>query len=451
MSNSYRQTLCRMPRLIKIVRLFYVALIFYMAHPLAENSAGAGAEMVSDKKTVTPSIRAEIFAQLEKAQAAQEKGDIKKSLVYLDSLKTQHAKKPLNSYELAQMWNFYAYAYLADEDYRQAINAFEKLMQQPDLPPALISSTQYTLAQVTLLQGHTSKTIQLLDEWFRTAVNPQPEAYLVLAKAYVLEKRYNDALDPLLTAIDVAEKQGKAEKEEWYVLLQYIYSEKKDYLRQEAALKKLVTHWPDKNYWLNLYGVYVQLGKEDKQLYVLESLYEQSMLNDPGSLIPYVQMLAAQDIPYKAAKIMEKGFADKVLQRDAANIERVGQYWQRAQEIGKALPYYTELAALSENGESHLRLAHLYLGLYDYSSAIIHIESALAKGRLKKPMEARFLLAQTCFHAKQYDKSVTVFRDIQKMSGESGQVLLQKKAGEWLMFVNEEIQRLKELDQYLTM
>ena len=84
-------------------------------------------------KSATQSIRADVFAVLEKAQQSQSQGKSKESRIYLDSLKARHNTKALNDYELAQMWNFYAYAYLAEDDYVHAINAFKEVLKQKDI------------------------------------------------------------------------------------------------------------------------------------------------------------------------------------------------------------------------------------------------------------------------------------------------------------------------------
>ncbi|MGD9021617.1 MAG: hypothetical protein PVF46_07445, partial [Lysobacterales bacterium] len=55
-------------------------------------------------------------------------------------------RKKLSDYETAQIWNITGYGYYLQEDYERAIDAYETVMRQPDLPEALQQSTLKTLA-----------------------------------------------------------------------------------------------------------------------------------------------------------------------------------------------------------------------------------------------------------------------------------------------------------------
>ena len=54
----------------------------------------------------------------------------------------------LNSYEVAQMWNFYAFIYFSQDNYREATRAYENVLQQPELPLGLETTTMFTLTQL---------------------------------------------------------------------------------------------------------------------------------------------------------------------------------------------------------------------------------------------------------------------------------------------------------------
>src|SRR5690606_8408042 len=93
------------------------------------------------------------------------------------------------------------------------------------------------------------------------------------------------------------------------------------------------------------------------------------------------------------------------IKRDAKNLERTGEYFRRAQETEKALPYLKEAARLAEDGEPAVRLAYVYMNRYLYKDAVASIELAFNKGDIEKPLDAKFLLAQAQFHAGQYEQA----------------------------------------------
>jgi tetratricopeptide (TPR) repeat protein len=281
-----------------VIACLVAALWFLPLSCLAEGSAPATKQ--------TQAIRADIFDQLSKAQVAQEKGNYAEALKYLDAIRAASSKKPLQPYEEAQLWNFYAYVYLAQEKQESAINAFEKILALPEIPESLALSARYALAQLYLVQGDIKKGIRMLEQWFARATNPAPDAYVMLGQAYLQEKRLDEAQKALLTALEVARQQGKAEKENWYLLLQYVYGEKQQYRKQEEILKILVSRWPKKTYWLSLFGVYSELDNQAGQLNVLETAYVQGFLDQKGYLLTLAQLLAANGMPYKAARVYGK-------------------------------------------------------------------------------------------------------------------------------------------------
>lgn len=423
-----------------VIACLVAALWFLPLSCLAEGSAPATKQ--------TQAIRADIFDQLSKAQVAQEKGNYAEALKYLDAIRAASSKKPLQPYEEAQLWNFYAYVYLAQEKQESAINAFEKILALPEIPESLALSARYALAQLYLVQGDIKKGIRMLEQWFARATNPAPDAYVMLGQAYLQEKRLDEAQKALLTALEVARQQGKAEKENWYLLLQYVYGEKQQYRKQEEILKILVSRWPKKTYWLSLFGVYSELDNQAGQLNVLETAYVQGFLDQKGYLLTLAQLLAANGMPNKAAKVLEKGLNDKLLEADAETLERTGEYFRLAQETDKAIPYLVRAAKMAKDGKPAMRLAYLYLGIYQYENAAAQIREAMSRGGIQKPLEAQLLLGTALFHAKQFDQAAKVFDGVARSSRDEEGGRWHKQAVQWLEIIEAERKRLEEIKAY---
>lgn len=402
------------------------------------------------KKQATAVISADVYDELTKAQDAQEAGDIATALAVLDKLKQRSGRRALKPYEMAQMWNFYAYAYLAKEDFPQAINAFEQLLKQPDIPQQLIDSTRYTLAQLYFAEGNVAKATQTLEQWFKTAENPNPDAHILLAQMYLQAEKLDPALNQLLKAFEVAKAQKKDTKENWYALLQYVYAEKQQYKKQVEVLETLVNRWPKRNYWLAMMGAYSELGMDKKQLASMDAAYQQGMLDQESYLISYAQLLAANEQPYQAAKVMQKGLDAQQIKESAKNLERIGEYYRRAQETGKAIPYLQKAAEQTDDGEVAIRLAYVYLNRYMYKEAIAAVELGLRKGGVKKPLEARFLLGQAQFHAGRFDSAKATLTQVVQAAKKQEAERLHRQAGQWLKYIESEAQRQKEIADYLS-
>lgn len=425
----------------------FVAALVLMVSAVAMVSAD---DSQYQKKQATAVISADVYDELIKAQDAQEAGDVATALAVLDKLKQRSGRRALKPYELAQMWNFYAYAHLANEDFAQAITAFEQLLKQPDIPQQLIDSTRYTLAQLYFAEGNVAKATQMLEQWFKTAENPNPDAHILLAQMYLQTEKLDPALSQLLKAFEVAKAQNKEAKENWYALLQYVYAEKQLYKKQVEVLETLVNRWPKRNYWLAMMGAYSELEMDKKQLASMDAAYQQNMLDQESYLISYAQLLAANEQPYQAAKVMQKGLDAQQIKENAKNLERIGEYYRRSQETEKAIPYLQKAAEQTSDGEVAIRLAYVYLNRYMYKEAIAAVELGLKKGGVKKPLEARFLLGQAQFHAGRFDNAKATLAQVVQAAKKQEAERLHRQAGQWLKYIESETQRQKEIADYLS-
>lgn len=431
-----------MAQLTYLLRLLFAISVFSAAPLWADDSQ-------YQKKAATAVISAEVYDELTKAQEAQEKGDIATALRILDGLKARTGRKALQPYELAQMWNFYAYAYLAKEDFKGAIQAFNQLLAQPDIPQQLIDSTRYTLAQLYFAEGDVAKAASLLEQWFKTAENPAAEAYVMLAQMYLQMEKFDPALTQLLKAFEVAKAQQKEAKENWYALLQYIYAEKRNYKKQVEVLEILVNRWPKRNYWLAMMGAYAELNMDKKQLAAMDAAYQQGMLDQESYLISYAQMLMANSQPYQAAKVLQQALDKQQVQADAKNYERLGEYYRLAQENQKAIPYLQKAAELSDDGEVAIRLAYVYLNRYMYKEAVAAVEMGLKKGKVHKTLDAQFLLGQAQFQAGMYEQSRATLKKVVHASKEKELQRLNRQASQWLNYIDAEIKRQQEIKAFL--
>lgn len=411
----------------------------------------------------TPALRNKVYEKLAAAQAESEAGNIDNALKILKELETQTGKKELNSYEKANLYNFYAFIYYSKERYKEAAGAYEQVLKQPDIPEAMEINTQYSLAQLYFVMEDYPKAAKALEAWFDVAVNPAADAYVLLAQAYLQLKNYDRALELVEKAMEVAKTQNKEPKEQWYVLLRFLYSEKNNVPKQKEILETLVKKWPKKEYWVGLSAIYGEMNREMDQLHTLETAYVQGLLNREPELVSLAQMYAGSDMPYKAAKVMEAGFKKKIIKESSKNLERIGEYWRRAQETKKALPKLAAAADKAKDGEPYIRLAYIYFSLDRYKETVSAVTKGLKKGGVKRKDEARMLLGQALFYENKYDEARKTFQKIasakytgpkpDKNGKKSNAQLMyerQKKvARQWMDYMVREKQRKEEIAKYL--
>src|SRR5690606_33147869 len=128
-----------------------------------EASAQRAAEQQQEQETRrTPAMREAVYQRLSEAQACAEMGDMQCAR---DKLTQLGRMRDLNSYETAQMYYFEAYLAFEADNYDAAITAYEKVLEQPDLPISLEQNTMLSLAQLYAQQERYRDALAMLDRW----------------------------------------------------------------------------------------------------------------------------------------------------------------------------------------------------------------------------------------------------------------------------------------------
>jgi uncharacterized protein HemY len=389
----------------------------------------------------TPALRNKVYEKLAQAQEAAEAKDWKKARGVLDSMIEAGGKKALNSYELANVYNLYAFVYYSAEDYANALKAYENVVAQPDIPLAMEINTKYTIAQLYFVQEDWNRGINALLEWFKVTENPPANAYILLAQGYYQKKDYDKALFNVEKAIGMYHAKDKTPKEQWYNLARFLYFDKDDVPNAVRVLEELLKYYPKKQYWVQLSHMYGEQKKESWQLAAMETAYVQDMLDKGTEQTTMAYLYLNGEVPYKAAMVMDKGLKNESIDPTSKNYEIVGNAWRQAQEIAKAIPAMEQAAAKSDKGELYARLGNVYLDGDQYKKSISSINKGLSRGGVKRPDTARLVLGMAYFNDKQYSKARDAFKVARKDKRS------EKYATQWLKYLEAELDRQRKLRQ----
>ena len=110
----------------------------------------------------TPALRNKVYEKLSEAQVAAEAKDLSLAKSILDAMIAEGGKKALNSYELANVYNLYAFIQYSREDYAGALRSYEQVVAQPEIPLAMEINTRFTIAQLYFVQEQWQKGIDAL-------------------------------------------------------------------------------------------------------------------------------------------------------------------------------------------------------------------------------------------------------------------------------------------------
>jgi tetratricopeptide (TPR) repeat protein len=387
----------------------------------------------------TPALRNKVYEKLSEAQVAAEAKDLGTAQRILDEMVAAGGKKALNSYELANVYNLYAFIQYSREDYAGALRSYEKVVSQPDIPLAMEINTRFTIAQLYFVQEQWQKGIDALLKWFNMTDTPNANAYILLAQGYYQVKDYDKALVNVKKAISMQEAAGKVPKEQWYNLARYLYFEKNDTNNTVAMLEELLKYYPKKEYWVQVSHMYGEQKKETKQLAAMETAYVQNMLDGDNEQVTMAYLYLNADVPYKAAKVMDKGLSNDSIEGKSKNWELTGNAWRQAQELKKAIPAMEAAASRSDKGELYARLGNVYLDNDEYKKAITAINKGLNRGGVKRPDTARLVLGMAYFNTQQYEKAREAF-DAAARDERSEEYAVQ-----WIGYMDSELARQKAL------
>src|SRR5690606_8271060 len=299
---------------------------FVASHEAAAQRAAEGQQQEQETRR-TPAMREVVYQRLAEAQACAEMGDLQCAR---DKLNQVSRMRDLNSYETAQMHYFEAYMAFEAEDYNAAITAYEKVLQQPDLPISLEQNTMLSLAQLYAQQERYQEALSMLDRWFGVTESPGTTAYVLKAQIHYQLRQYEQGIPAIMAAIDLAREQGRELEESWFQLLNVFYFELENYPKVIETLTFMINNWPKKDYVIQLASIYGQEGQEERMTALYEAAYEAGWLTRSQELVNLAQMLLQSEAPYKAALILEKGIEDGSIEKNEANWRLLSQAWQLA-------------------------------------------------------------------------------------------------------------------------
>ena len=391
-----------------------------------------------EKQKATGAIDAKTFEKLMKAQELTEAGNHDEALAELDVLKN---KGKVSGYGKAQMWNFYAFIYASKEDYVNAIRAYTEVIAIEETPEALALQAKYTIAQLNFQLEKFDLCIKYMNEWLESTSKATPTAHIMLAQAHYQLKDYDNALVNVDKAVSLETQAGRKVKENWLRLKSALYYDKGDYDNTAKTYEQLVQLYPKTNYLKQLAGMYGELGKDNRRLAVFDSIYLNGDLKKSGDILNLAYMYLGQDVPYKAAKIIEKGMNDKIIERSQKNVETLGNAWAQANQHDKAIPVLEEAAKLSDEGKLFARLAGVYFDAGDYQKAANAAKSAAEKGGLKNPGNNYLLMGMSYSNIKKHHKALQSFRSAKKTKA------ILRDARAWEKHTLREIKLIEQLEK----
>ena len=178
---------------------------------------------------------------------------------------------------------------------------------------------------------------------------------------------------------------------------------------------------------------------DEKATAAMETAYTEGVLENDKELINMAYLFLSQEVPYKAAKVLDKGIKKGDIPATSKNLELLGNAWRQAQELKKAIPEMAKAAEKSDKGELWSRLGNIYLDNDEFDKAEKAIENAFRKGDIKRPDNAYLVLGMARFNLQEYEGARKAFKEAAKSEKSA------TYAKQWMEFMAKELERQEAL------
>ena len=399
MKNKLSLMLSCWVAILSIALLSSVSNTSYAAIALQEESAETSP---GERKTRrVPALRSRVYEQLSRAQTAGDAGNVGEAIEILDEVKDKQSS--MNAYEQSMMYNFYGFIYYNSDQLDKAIESFELAVQQQPIPEKYEQTTLFSLAQLHMAQGNFDESIRKLEQWeaLNNGVIP-PKNYVLKAQAHYQNKNYAESARYIEQAIEGHEAEGYLPDEGWLILQRAVYYEMKQPEKVKEILAKMIRLYDNPKYWIQLAGMYGELGQEKKQLAMMESAYQMGYVESASDIFNFAQLYYYHEAPYKAAALMEQAIKNGVLEANLRNLKFLSICWTAAKEKDKAIPVLIDAAELSEDGELDAQLGPLYYNSDQFDKAIEASSRAIEKGGLANQGAVHMVIGLAHYNQKRY-------------------------------------------------
>jgi len=422
-----------MKKLLCSLQSVLIASTVYFS-PCALTGAGlahAQAQQSTKESVRVPAMRNRVYTQFARAQGIADGGDKVGGLAVLDEVKGRIDS--LNSYERAMLWNFYGFMHYSADDLPQAMTSFKRVVAEAAIPASLRLSTLYSLAQLSLQQQEYTTALTYLKQW--QAVNTKallPAQHLMFAQVYYQDKQFDKSLDAINNAIDLVSATNALPKENWLILQRANYYELKQPKNVTKVIEQLVRLYSKPQYWIQLAGMYGEIGEEEKQLAVMEAAWQSGYVTKSQDLITLAQLYRYHGAPYKAAKVIDEGIAQGKIVATERHLAALAQAYIAAKDEEKAIPVLIKAAEVSETGKYDAQLAHSYLNLENWQMAAKSADKALERGGISRVGDMHLVLGMSYFNMQDFEQSLHAFKAAENIKTSA------KTAKQWYAYVKRE-------------
>jgi len=261
-----------------------------------------------------------VFTRINEVMELRDMEQFAEALEVLGEIKEDFDRDRLNDREKFVMWQFYANIYQIQEQYDEAIEAYEQILLLENLTQEQLEQTLFYVGSLYYVQEQFRQAIDQFNEYNQIALEPNEDVFFRIGTAHYQLEEFPEAIPFILRNMEILRSKGEDIPKNTYDLLRALYFNVEDYESAYQVLRESIVLFNDPDDWVLLPAVLGQIERFQEQAqsyYVTDSL---GYLDSDSQLVNLAAQLYNNDYPYGCARIMERGMADGIIEEDEGNL-----------------------------------------------------------------------------------------------------------------------------------
>ncbi len=409
--------------------LLLIVSVVLIQLPIAAEVSAVGAEKSEKPKRKTQLVGPSVGKKVGKAFELYSAEDIPGALVLLLDIEAS------KEYDKAYVDRFIAvmYATLGNEE-AKAIQYLKAAVGPDILNEVDHGASIKLLADLQMQTKDYEGALVNYKAWMDFTGESDGDTWTKIANAYYQLKQLDKMIVPADNAIAA---YGDKHNKNPYILKITSYYESKKYKDAVKTLETVIQVFPeDKTWWTQLGMFYLLVEDYKKGLATLDLAYKQGYLQKESEIKTLASLYSQNQVPYKAALLLEKHIDSGLVKRDDKNLFSLANAWHAAQHIDKAAAYFGELAKMTNLAKHYSKQGMLLKQDEQFKPAIVALNKALELG-VKSKGKLYMSIAESHFYLEQYKQAYKAINLAMK------DPKTRKSAKGWVGFIKDTAQRKK--------
>ncbi|WP_026941674.1 tetratricopeptide repeat protein [Hellea balneolensis] len=283
----------------------------------------------------------------------------------------------LTPFERAVIHQMQGSIYYALEQFPAAIIALEKAVGSMGLNAKERSDLEVKIAQLMIANGQNGAGAEKLEAYLSRGGAFKSEYAQLLTQAWIELEAHDRALPWAKRWFETA----RPKERKHYDLLNFLYNKLGEHGSQADLVKEMIERWPqDRDLWTAWTSLFSNAGQDDEAFAVSKLLYLGGAVKTETEILKLVQYYSYYDMPYQAAKILERELNSGRVNETPETLTRLATLLRQAREYARAIPVLEAVTRSLASAQSYAQFGEALFNEGECGRAEIAFKHAIDQG-----------------------------------------------------------------------